>query len=104
VSTAVPGQAVVDAGSKALAKEGRGGAGYGVVHGRPEVWVSGLSEEHGILDLGRTDWRPAIGERVRIVPNHVCVSVNLQDALLAREDDGHRWLALEARGRGPWNG
>ncbi len=87
VSTGVPGQAVVDAGSKALAKEpfraSGGEAGYGVLLDRPEVRIIGVSEEHGILDLSGTTWRPAVGERVRIVPNHVCVSVNLQDRLLA---------------------
>jgi D-serine deaminase-like pyridoxal phosphate-dependent protein len=102
VSTAVPGRAVVDAGSKALAKEGRGGDGFGFLLDHPDVSVAGLSEEHGVLDLSHTEWRPAIGERVRIVPNHVCVSVNLQDALLAREGDGHRILPLEGRGRGRW--
>jgi D-serine deaminase-like pyridoxal phosphate-dependent protein len=83
VSTSVPGQAVVDAGAKALAKEelrGEGG-GYGALLDRPEVVVASLSEEHGILDLSRTDWRPSVGERVRIAPNHVCVSVNLQERL-----------------------
>jgi D-serine deaminase-like pyridoxal phosphate-dependent protein len=102
VSTAVPGHAVVDAGSKALAKESRGGRGFGILLDHPEVVVSSLSEEHGVLDLGATEWRPAIGERVRIVPNHVCVSVNLQDALLARDGDEHRLITMEARGRGPW--
>jgi D-serine deaminase-like pyridoxal phosphate-dependent protein len=85
VSTAIPGQAVVDAGSKALAKEGVNGslpdpsaaAGFGCVLDRPELRVTALSEEHGIIDVGESDWRPRIGELVRIVPNHVCVSVNL---------------------------
>jgi D-serine deaminase-like pyridoxal phosphate-dependent protein len=87
VSTAVPGQAVVDAGSKALSKEElRGdGGGFGALLDRPEVVVGGLSEEHGLLDLSRTDWRPSIGERVRVVPNHVCVSVNLQDQVWGLE-------------------
>lgn len=102
VSTSVPGRAVVDAGSKALSKEGRGGEGFGVLLDRPEVRVVGLSEEHGVLDVSASDWRPVVGERVRIVPNHVCVSVNLQDALLARDGDRHALLALEGRGRGPW--
>jgi D-serine deaminase-like pyridoxal phosphate-dependent protein len=99
VSTSVPDRAAVDAGSKALAKEERGGAGYGVLLDRPEVRVVALSEEHGMLDLSDTDWRPEVGERVRIVPNHVCVSVNLQPAL-AVVDDGRveRW-PLEGRGR-----
>ncbi|MDT8341149.1 MAG: alanine racemase [Longimicrobiales bacterium] len=104
VSTAVPGRAAVDAGSKALAKEERGGAGYGVLLDRPEVTVVALSEEHGMLDLSRTDWRPAVGERVRIVPNHVCTSVNLQDAVLAVHPDAPPELwPLEGRGRGPFH-
>jgi D-serine deaminase-like pyridoxal phosphate-dependent protein len=102
VSTAVEGQAVVDAGAKALAREElRGpGGGYGALLARPEVVVSSLSEEHGILDLSRTDWRPRVGDRVRIVPNHVCVSVNLQDALWAVRgaEIVDRWPVL-ARGR-----
>lgn len=85
VSTAIPGQAVVDAGSKALAKEGVNGffpdpstaAGFGCVLDRPELKVTALSEEHGVVDLAKSDWRPRPGDLVRIVPNHVCVSVNL---------------------------
>ncbi|MEZ4414566.1 MAG: alanine racemase [Gemmatimonadota bacterium] len=104
ISTALPGQAVVDAGSKALAKETlRGeGAGFGVLLERPEVRVRGLSEEHGILDLSATAWRPSVGERVRIVPNHVCVSVNLQDRLLAWDGEAWKPWSLPARGRGPY--
>lgn len=103
VSTAVAGQAVVDAGSKALAKESRGsGDGFGVLMDHPEVRVAGLSEEHGVLDLTGSDWIPNIGDRVRIIPNHVCVSVNLQDHLIGVEGDVHKVLQLEGRGRGLW--
>jgi D-serine deaminase-like pyridoxal phosphate-dependent protein len=80
VSTAVPGQAVVDAGSKALFREevrGTDAVGFGALLDRPDVVVSGMSEEHGILDVSAMDRRPRVGDRVRIVPNHVCVSVNL---------------------------
>lgn len=100
VSTAVEGRAAVDAGSKALAKEPRGGGGtFGVLLDRPEVEVVALSEEHGMLDLSTTSWRPTVGTRVRIVPNHVCVSVNLQDRLLIDGPDGLESWPLEARGR-----
>jgi D-serine deaminase-like pyridoxal phosphate-dependent protein len=84
VSTAVPGQAVVDAGSKSLSSDelrAPGYGGYGQLLDRPEVTVARLSEEHGVLDLSGTDWRPRVGDRVRIIPNHVCVSVNLQPAV-----------------------
>lgn len=88
VSTAVPGQAVVDAGSKALAKEEIRAetVGYGALLDRPDVVVKSVSEEHGLLDLSSTDWRPRVGERVRIVPNHVCVSVNLHERLYGVRD------------------
>ena len=104
VSTAVPGQAIVDAGSKALAKETfrSGQGGFGSVLGRPDVVVKALSEEHGTLDLSSTDWKPQVGDRVRIIPNHVCVSVNLQDSLLVLDGDATRDLPLDGRGRGPY--
>jgi D-serine deaminase-like pyridoxal phosphate-dependent protein len=102
ISTAVPGQAVVDAGSKALSREELRavGGGYGALLDRPDVVVKSVSEEHGLLDLSGTDWRPSVGDRVRIVPNHVCVSVNLQDSLWAVRggDIVDRW-PVAARGR-----
>lgn len=101
VSTAVPGQAVIDAGSKALAKEdGFTDTGvYGALLDLPDVLVRGLSEEHGLLDLSRTDWRPRVGERVRVVPNHSCASVNLHDRLhLLRQGAWAGTHAISARG------
>jgi D-serine deaminase-like pyridoxal phosphate-dependent protein len=107
VSTAVPGQAVVDAGSKALSREDAsdGSPGLGALLDQPEVLVRSTSEEHGILDLGGTDWRPAVGDRVRIVPNHVCVSVNLQETLWGVEGDEvvAEW-PVQARGRSSFTG
>ncbi|MGQ0813339.1 MAG: alanine racemase [Gemmatimonadota bacterium] len=102
VSTAVTGQAVVDAGSKALFREelrGVGTAGFGALLDRPEVVVRNMSEEHGLLDLTKTDWRPRVGDRVRIVPNHVCVSVNLHGRLwLERAGELVGSYAVKARG------
>jgi D-serine deaminase-like pyridoxal phosphate-dependent protein len=105
VSTAVAGQAVVDAGSKALAKEElrATGGGYGALLEHPEVVVKAVSEEHGLLDLSATDWRPRVGDRVRIVPNHVCVSVNLQERLWGvRGDEVAAEWEIAGRGRAPW--
>ena len=106
VSTAVPGQAVIDAGSKALGREPLRGAsvgddGFGSLLEHPEVTVKSMSEEHGILDVSRSTWRPSVGERVRVIPNHVCIVVHLNDVVV-----GVRGAAVEtswpvaARGRG----
>jgi D-serine deaminase-like pyridoxal phosphate-dependent protein len=103
VSTSVPGQAVIDAGSKALGREpmrGVAGEGFGVLMGRGDVIVSAMSEEHGILDLSNTDWRPRVGELVRVIPNHVCIVVHLNDVLFALDGDkvADVW-PIAARGR-----
>lgn len=103
VSTAVKGQAVVDAGTKSLGREPlrAEGDGYGALLDHPEVIVSRMSEEHGILDLSKSDWRPRLGDQVRIVPNHVCIVVHLFDEIIGVR--GHavetRW-PVAARGRG----
>lgn len=104
VSVAVKGQAVIDAGTKALGREPlrAEGDGYGALLDHPEVVVSRMSEEHGILDLSKTTWRPRLGDQVRVVPNHVCIVVHLFDEIIGVR--GHavetRW-PVEARGRGP---
>jgi D-serine deaminase-like pyridoxal phosphate-dependent protein len=93
---------VVDAGSKALFREELRGTewpGFGALLDRPDVVVKGMSEEHGLLDLSRTSWRPRIGERLRIVPNHVCVSVNLHARVHGVRGEGvERVWEVEARG------
>jgi D-serine deaminase-like pyridoxal phosphate-dependent protein len=103
VSTAVPGQAVVDAGTKALGREpmrGAPGEGFGQLLDHPEVTVARMWEEHGVLDLSRSDWRPAVGERVRIVPNHVCIVTHLFDTAFGiRGGQVETTWAIAARGR-----
>lgn len=102
VSNAIDGQVAVDAGSKALSREeirGANAPGFGALLDRPDVIVKALSEEHGLLDVSKTEWRPRIGERVRIVPNHVCVSVNLQPRLwLLRDSEIVGSYEVAARG------
>lgn len=105
VSIAVKGQAVVDAGAKSLGREPlrtADGDGYGALLDHPAVVVARMSEEHGILDLSKSDWRPRLGDQVRIVPNHVCIVVHLFDEIIGVR--GHavetRW-PVAARGRGP---
>jgi D-serine deaminase-like pyridoxal phosphate-dependent protein len=107
VSTSVSGQVVVDAGSKSVAKERvratftdpAVAAGFGCVLDHPELRVTALSEEHGVIEVGDGAWRPQTGDLVRIVPNHVCVSVNLHERLFQiRGDELLGSWEVEARG------
>ena len=104
ISTSVKGQVVVDAGTKSLGREPlpADGEGYGALLDHPEVVVSRMSEEHGVLDISRSTFRPRLGDQVRIVPNHVCIVVHLFDEIIGVR--GHavetRW-PVAARGRAP---
>lgn len=89
VSTSVAGRAIIDAGSKTLSSDrlhAAGGTGHGHVVGHPGVTLEGLSEEHGHLRLGEGA-RLRVGERLRIVPNHICTCMNLHDRVWGVEGD-----------------
>jgi D-serine deaminase-like pyridoxal phosphate-dependent protein len=102
VSTAVPGQAVIDAGTKALGREPGANPedGFAALIDRPDVTVQRMSEEHGVLDLRNTNWRPAVGEQVRLVPNHVCIAVQLHEVIYGiRDNRVETSWPISARGR-----
>ena len=78
VSTAVPGQCVIDAGSKTLSSDQTVGAGtFGHFVGRPWT-MRKLNEEHGYVEI---DGPARVGEKVWVVPSHVCATVNLHDEI-----------------------
>lgn len=98
--------AVVDAGSKALSSDACPAGGYGQVISRPGgreapgVAVARLSEEHGILTWSGPSPGLRVGDRVHILPNHVCAAVNLYDRMVGvRAGRVERLLPVEARGR-----
>ncbi|HEY5819569.1 MAG TPA: D-TA family PLP-dependent enzyme [Mesorhizobium sp.] len=71
-------RAILDAGSKALTSDTLGMEGFGEIVGKPGAIVTGLSEEHGTVTLSEGA-ALAVGERVRVLPNHCCVVTNLFD-------------------------
>lgn len=101
VSRAAPERGILDAGSKTLTADPGGGLdGFGLILDYPQARISGFAEEHGFLDLSRTNERPKVGEVVRIIPNHVCVVVNMVDRLIAvRGGEVVDVLPVAARGR-----
>ncbi len=84
VSTSVAGRAIVDGGSKTFSSDryqaGDGG-GFGLVLEDHSVQVEKLSEEHGHLNVERSERRYRVGDRLRVVPNHVCTTVNMHDEI-----------------------
>jgi D-serine deaminase-like pyridoxal phosphate-dependent protein len=98
VSTPTPKRAVIDAGSKVLTSDLLGFPDFGHVLGHPEISIVGLSEEHGVLKVD-PETPLMIGERVRIVPNHVCVVSNMfDDVWIEHEDQSLVQMKIDARG------
>jgi D-serine deaminase-like pyridoxal phosphate-dependent protein len=75
------GRAILDAGSKALSSDLGAEDGFGLVLEAPSSTLERLNEEHGYLTLAGGD-DLELGQQVRVVPNHVCVVVNLSQELL----------------------
>ena len=101
VSRAGPDRGILDAGSKTLTSDtGSGLDGHGLILEHPQARIARFAEEHGFLDLGRSNTRPQVGDIVRIVPNHVCVVVNMMDeVVMVRGEEIVGTLRVEARGK-----
>jgi len=82
VSRPASDRAVIDAGAKILTTAYYGEFGYGAVLDVPDAHLVRLSEEHGVMELRNPDVDLRIGDRVRIIPIHVCVTVNMQRELI----------------------
>jgi D-serine deaminase-like pyridoxal phosphate-dependent protein len=86
VSSAVPGQVIVDAGAKAVSRDAHPvlpGFGWLIDRGLP---LRTMNDYHGFVDVAEGSPAPRIGDRVVIAPNHVCPTVNLYDELVVVED------------------
>jgi D-serine deaminase-like pyridoxal phosphate-dependent protein len=68
---------ILDGGSKTFSSDKPGLAGHGYILEYPEADFYAMSEEHGHVDFSPCVVKPAIGERVTVIPNHCCVVSNL---------------------------
>jgi D-serine deaminase-like pyridoxal phosphate-dependent protein len=102
VSTAVDGWIVVDAGTKTFSSDRLISGNqqfHGLVTEDPAMQLERLSEEHGQINLEHAQSKPRIGDRLSIVPNHVCATVNLHDRIwYHRKDEVLGSWTVAARG------
>lgn len=103
VSTPGPDRIVLDAGSKVLGVDRpKWVSGHGLVPSFPDATVSWLAEHHAVVmhratGASSSEVRP--GRRLRVIPNHVCTTVNLVDELVVvRGDDVVDIWPIDARG------
>lgn len=89
VSRSASQRAIIDAGSKTLSADtllSGDQRGYGYVVEHPEFMLEALSEEHGHLSVP-SDSAIRIGDRLRVIPNHVCPCINLHDRVYVTEGE-----------------
>ena len=84
VSTAVKDRVILDGGSKTFSSDRLltgNHVGHGILLADEDAVFFGLSEEHGHVDVTNSARAYKIGERLRIVPNHVCATINMHDTI-----------------------
>ena len=87
ISRPSPDRAIVDAGSKTLAMDpSPSKPGHGYVVEYPTATIVRISEEHGVIELPEEARGLKVGDRIEIIPNHVCPTVNLQDEMFVVRD------------------
>lgn len=88
VARPTPDRFVIDAGTKCFTSDGVGRAGWLQVVGRDDLAMRFVTEEHGVgaLDVDRGG-RLEIGDKLMVIPSHVCPVVNLFDSVYATRGD-----------------
>ena len=82
ISNARRGYVMVDGGSKTFSSDRIAGSSelsFGYVTDAPEAVVYAQNEEHGHVDVRKCDQEFQVGDRLRIIPNHICVAMNLHE-------------------------
>jgi D-serine deaminase-like pyridoxal phosphate-dependent protein len=103
VSTPRQGTMIVDGGSKTFSSD-RLNLSNEVTFGRvvesPGCRFHKMNEEHGFIDVSQSEKVIRAGEKIRIVPNHVCVVMNLHEKVYGiRNGEVERVWNVEARGK-----
>jgi D-serine deaminase-like pyridoxal phosphate-dependent protein len=103
VSTAVPGQMIIDGGSKTFSSDRLAtgaDAGFGMMLDAPQAVFTKLMEEHGFVDIRKCERTFEVGEQVRMLMNHVCVVMNLHEQVYGvRNGVVEEVWKVEARGK-----
>lgn len=102
VSTSVPGQMIVDGGSKTFSSDrsAAGEPGFGYLVDAPAAVFGKMNEEHGFIDIREAAGNWKVGDTVRVIPNHICVAMNLHERVYGiRGEEVVEIWKVEGRGK-----
>jgi D-serine deaminase-like pyridoxal phosphate-dependent protein len=103
VSVARPGNMIIDGGSKTFSSDRPVNSPpltFGRVMEAPGARFHKMNEEHGFIEVAGAEREFGVGDRVRVIPNHVCVAVNLHErAYGVRGNTVEETWNVDARGK-----
>jgi len=103
VSTARPGHMILDGGSKTFSSDRpvtSADVTFGYLVEAPAARFHKMNEEHGFVDLTHADAEFHVGDRVHVIPNHICVAVNLHEQVYGtRGETVERTWKVDGRGK-----
>jgi D-serine deaminase-like pyridoxal phosphate-dependent protein len=103
ISNAKSGQVLIDGGSKTFSSDTMAGgseAEFGRIVEAPQSRFFKMNEEHGFVDVSASGDAFAVGDRLRVIPNHICVAVNLHERMYGVRGERVECVwQVEARGK-----
>ena len=103
VSAAREGFVIIDGGSKTFTSDTRPfmeEITFGRVTEAPESRFYKMNEEHGYIEWRGGSPSPRIGDRLRIIPNHVCAATNMHERVYGiRGEQVERVWEVKGRGK-----
>jgi len=96
---------VLDAGAKSLTSQNRSEGicstnGYGLVKNSNNIRLSGVFDEHGLIYNKDFSDHISVGDKIEIIPNHICPTCNLYEkAYLVSKGVSIRKIPILCRGK-----
>ena len=96
---------VLDSGAKALVSQNRPTGicatdGFGSIKGAEHINIANLYDEHAVINSAEFRDGINIGDKVEVIPSHICPTVNLYDfAYLVSEGKVIKQIPIECRGK-----
>lgn len=95
---------IMDGGSKTFATDVQPNTypsnltGFGYITNLPEAVFDRLTEEHGMVTI-QGDENIQIGDRLEVIPNHICSTVNLHNHVYIKNEQGLTRVTVAGRGK-----
>ena len=96
---------ITDVGAKGITAQTRSRGftatkGLGLIKGWPGVMLSGVFDEHAIIYCKELHDGVKVGDKLEIIPNHICPVVNLHEtAYLVEKGEVVEEIQVDCRGK-----